>query len=325
MEIRYPSLEAIHPLSETPVPANLKKKLTEWATVQHRKYNFGYVLGQELFHKDYRIYLYQASIGKPVCLHLVVHKPVIALQFMQTGSIHWQPRDAGEELLPCGSFGLLYLPTGAHDIWFEKGEYTFTYITLPPSWLEDLADSFPSIQTLLHSLQQASTKSAAALRTHIGFKGQGYLNRLITSTKKGGHLHQDMKGCILELLNLYADEMNMLDIIEQQDHIVCKEELTGLRHRISKEPNIHDYRLKKITYEYGLPAAIIRKTFKQLFGVSLSDYTQQQCMEKAKFLLLTTNYSIDAIAMELGYDNVSNFSKAFRQYFNSLPRDFRRM
>jgi AraC-like DNA-binding protein len=71
--------------------------------------------------------------------------------------------------------------------------------------------------------------------------------------------------------------------------------------------------------EIGVNEAKLMHAFKQLFGQTIFDYTQNLRMDKAKELLETTERSITEIAFDVGYEYSSNFTTAFKRRFSITP------
>lgn len=65
----------------------------------------------------------------------------------------------------------------------------------------------------------------------------------------------------------------------------------------------------------------LKKLFKQSFGMGLYEYYQKNRMHKAKERIISGKYSISEVGTNLGYQNLSNFSAAFRKEFNCLPSE----
>jgi len=65
----------------------------------------------------------------------------------------------------------------------------------------------------------------------------------------------------------------------------------------------------------------LKKLFKQFFGMGLYEYYQKNRMHIAKEYILSRRYSISEVGTKLGYQNLSNFSTAFRKEFNCLPSE----
>jgi two-component system response regulator YesN len=68
----------------------------------------------------------------------------------------------------------------------------------------------------------------------------------------------------------------------------------------------------------------LTRMFKKETGMLLSDYLQQQRIDFAKELLLTTGRSVSDIAVSAGYSNLSYFSMLFKQATSVSPIDFRK-
>lgn len=67
------------------------------------------------------------------------------------------------------------------------------------------------------------------------------------------------------------------------------------------------------------------RLFKQFFGKSPYQFIIQLRLEKAKELLQKTNFPIQNIADGLGFQNLSSFSRLFRQRMSVYPSEFRRV
>jgi AraC-like DNA-binding protein len=51
------------------------------------------------------------------------------------------------------------------------------------------------------------------------------------------------------------------------------------------------------------------------------EYYRKERMKAARDRLLTGNYSVKQVALELGYSNLSNFTNAFKKEFSILPSE----
>ncbi len=63
----------------------------------------------------------------------------------------------------------------------------------------------------------------------------------------------------------------------------------------------------------------------KLDGLTFRDVLQQARCRRAVALLLETEYPLKSIAMDLGYRNPENFTRAFRRWNDMSPSDFRRL
>jgi AraC-like DNA-binding protein len=67
----------------------------------------------------------------------------------------------------------------------------------------------------------------------------------------------------------------------------------------------------------------LKKLFKKAYGMAIYQYYQKNRMHKAKELLHSRKHSISQVGVMLGYQNMSNFSAAFKKEFSCLPSQFR--
>lgn len=78
---------------------------------------------------------------------------------------------------------------------------------------------------------------------------------------------------------------------------------------LAKQVSLNEYRLKQ--------------GFKEVFGKTIFEFSQELKMANAKSLLANREMSISQIAYEVGYLNVSHFARAFRKVYGMNPSDFR--
>lgn len=64
--------------------------------------------------------------------------------------------------------------------------------------------------------------------------------------------------------------------------------------------------------------------FKQQTGEKFSDYLLRMRMEAAALLIERGNESVKEVAEAVGYTNPNSFTRAFRQYYQCNPKEYRR-
>ena len=63
----------------------------------------------------------------------------------------------------------------------------------------------------------------------------------------------------------------------------------------------------------------LKKSFKSMYGDSIYAYYQKQRLQKANELLLSGTYSVKQASEAIGYNNVSNFTLAFKKQYKKIP------
>ncbi|MDY3917949.1 MAG: response regulator [Candidatus Limivivens sp.] len=81
--------------------------------------------------------------------------------------------------------------------------------------------------------------------------------------------------------------------------------------------------LEEASSQVNLSPNYLSKIFKEKSGVGFAEYLNGIRMRKAAELLLDISYKHYEIADQIGYDNPKNFSRAFKQYYQMSPREFR--
>jgi AraC-like DNA-binding protein len=86
-----------------------------------------------------------------------------------------------------------------------------------------------------------------------------------------------------------------------------------------------DFRMQDVAELLNMHPVHFTRRFQQVFGISPSRYLFAIRMEKAKSLLVQTDYTIDHIARLCGYDNGFYFSRMFTKYTKMNPSLYRRI
>ena len=96
--------------------------------------------------------------------------------------------------------------------------------------------------------------------------------------------------------------------------------LNFMQSNFSKPLGVDDY-----AYLTGRSISTFQREFKRLFGQSPKQWLIERRLEKASGLLGQaggTGSSISEVAIEVGYEDMSHFSKAFRRQYGLSPKQF---
>jgi AraC-like DNA-binding protein len=81
--------------------------------------------------------------------------------------------------------------------------------------------------------------------------------------------------------------------------------------------------IDQLSQEAAMSSAKLKKLFKEVYGTSIYAYYQKQRMQMARDLLLSGDFSVKEVGIQVGYSNLSNFAAAFKKEFNLLPSEIR--
>lgn len=74
--------------------------------------------------------------------------------------------------------------------------------------------------------------------------------------------------------------------------------------------------------EAGMSGPKMRKLFKQTFGKGVFDYYQSRRMQEAARLLKEKRLTVSEIGYQLGFTNLSHFSRVFEQHIGLKPKKY---
>ena len=130
----------------------------------------------------------------------------------------------------------------------------------------------------------------------------------------------EFKSKILQLFPLILEQQKKYLkkelMIDQNVVVKIKEIINGTS--IESIPTI-----KELCKILSLSRYQIHTIFEKNEGIGILEYIQRKKMEQAKKLLKETDKSILHISNEIGYENPSKFSRAFKKYYGILPSKYK--
>lgn len=88
-----------------------------------------------------------------------------------------------------------------------------------------------------------------------------------------------------------------------------------------EEHYLQPYSLKELAYISGRSLSSFRREFESLFLITPAKWIQEKRLQKAKELFLTTQLTIANVCYEVGYENVSHFSRLYKSHFGYNPTE----
>ena len=126
---------------------------------------------------------------------------------------------------------------------------------------------------------------------------------------------------VLRMRNFIEYLMRKLDGVEEIGD--KKKQLVELLKWYISEHISEELTRKKLAQSIHFSEDYVARIFKSETGKSISTYVMEQRMELAKNYLLKSKMSISDIAMMVGYNNFSYFSKTFKDYTGRTPNEYR--
>jgi AraC family transcriptional regulator len=83
--------------------------------------------------------------------------------------------------------------------------------------------------------------------------------------------------------------------------------------------------LAEVAMVVGVHPSHLSRTFREHFGVTMSEYLRRQRVELARRLLTGTDRTLSEIAHTTGFADQAHFSRVFKQVTGSTPGRYRRL
>jgi AraC-like DNA-binding protein len=307
-----------------PVPAAWRRFLSPWANAVFRENDFGFTLIQELLTEEYGIYSWRLEVKSAVRLYPAAATPTIALQFTLGENIPCRLSGFGDKLLEKGRQEMFYVPVGFNEAWFEPGRYESLHIELRPHYLEELVGIRPEVKELVSRLQVSSSKGMPMATVGIHYTTRAILENLKSCDREGPLLRLEMHKYILELLSEYLGAIQQEEENGRRKNISHKDLVIRIKDHILAAPNVSEHTLEKLAKRFGSNETMLKRGFKGLYNISVTEFVRYHVMVKSHLLLTTSKKSIDDIAEEVGYAWRPAFEGAFKKYFGYSPTDLRK-
>lgn len=136
--------------------------------------------------------------------------------------------------------------------------------------------------------------------------------------KRPGH-HQMIHLLILQLIILLMRIDNAKFEETTQNQPIIQKILDLLNAKYAENLTLAD-----ISRQLGYSTAHISRLFKQNLKASYTEYLQRLRLAKSCQLLLSTDLSVEEIALAVGYRNLSFYHRLFQRYYGMTPLQYRK-
>ena len=129
------------------------------------------------------------------------------------------------------------------------------------------------------------------------------------------------KGILLQLFSRFFKKETPLEF---SGNYLSKNRLTSTLEYIMQNLD-KKITLKELSREACLSEDYFSRLFLQTFGIRPIEFINRKRIEKAQLLLLTTQLSQENIAIQVGFTDISYFSRLFKKYTKVTPMKYQRM
>lgn len=128
---------------------------------------------------------------------------------------------------------------------------------------------------------------------------------------------------VQEISQWFSDVFaKMFDVKNQKGNKIYSRRIKDAINYIH-ENYVNEISLEQISEQLGLHKNYLCRLFKQETGENITDFIGHYRIEKAKQLIISTNYKLYEIAQKVGFSNAQQFSFNFKRITGQTPADFR--
>ena len=182
---------------------------------------------------------------------------------------------------------------------------------LPISKGTSLDSVKPRALELCSLLSRTAIEGGAPAESMLALNGQFLKNLQQVSSLEG------MCHILQEVVEAFSESMFSHNLPSKNNDIVKKAMLY-----ISEKFNT-PLTLEDVSAYVHLHPSYFSTVFKNSTGLSFKEYLNKVRIEESKILLLNTDFSIIDIAIAVGFEDQSYFSKVFKKYTGTTPKQFR--
>ena len=254
-------------------------------------------------------------------------KPVVSIGFSVSGSMAYTitPHEKRKRWgFKHGCSCMSYSPE-RHGIATHPGG---TYVgsvgvfIAPSSFSAFMGDEYDYIPHVLFDMKSNDAEERHCYRlstisSHVNVVLQQILNCPYT-----GHLRRlYLEGKTLELITHHMASLAASPISFRTNPKLRPSEIDAIREvkNILKRNLENPPSLLALARQVGVNKSKLNRGFRQITGTSVFDYLRICRLERARELLESKNMNVTEVALEVGYAQHSNFTRAFKRYFGINP------
>ena len=222
-----------------------------------------------------------------------------------------------------GTIGLVYLPAGMHQANLAEGVTDSFHIEMGIEHIPELLDDWSRRQEVMERMLDAREHGLLFPRVPLHYLMRESLDRIRKGVQTGVGQRLNLRSRVGDLINYYLGSIEEKNRMELLPDLPNRDVLIKIWQDIHANPSIKRFTVNKIAAGYYLHRNSLSRNFKRLFNITLQDYIEQQCMNKAVYLLTNTLENLEDIADTLGYSNSSSFKRAFLRIMHSTPESSR--
>lgn len=250
-------------------------------------------------------------------------KHVMEINYCHSGRIGWKMENGNQIHLGPGDFSLHTLDACAKSaLYFPTVEYEGLTLCID---LQELSEHPPELLSETGIRGEMLYEKFCKNGTFASFAGNEQTDAIFSAfygqPENLKLTYQKIKS--LELL-LYLSKMEANQTSQLTEYQSEQIETVRAIHEYLMQNIGHRITIDALSKQYLINPTTLKEVFKSVYGTSIAAHIKEHRMELAANLLLETDLSIAEVGQRVGYESQSRFTSAFKAYFQTLPKEYRK-
>ena len=247
--------------------------------------------------------------------------PLIIARISLQGDFQYEAKQIGNLLVKENQFNIFYDPTPDCLIHFKEGKHISFEVIYAQKNVLQILNFFPAFGTFKKNIQASTPSILSNADIHITASITECIYKIIHSPYSK-NVQQFHVGIIKELLIKMLKQASHLHTFNKKFALDEIERIYAAKEFIDLNVPRH-FSISQIARHVGINIKKLKQGFKEIFGIGLYGYLQEQIFEIARAQVEQTIQPIQEIGLNAGYNTANNFSTAFKKRFGLTPLEWR--
>ena len=234
--------------------------------------------------------------------------------FIYIESGHEVITDSGNETIDLSAGSALFLPPGLnlHSDFVKKTEFLNAYLVF---FDDEVIDDYLTRVGNTHGQQAQSSHCLI----ENAFEFADFFDSIQRGIKDVGYLNIKLQE-LLHLVAWKAEKLTFHALLSTMKRLPPKRNLV----RLLERHDVLHLSVRDLAHISGRSLSSFNRDFKETYKVTPKKWLQERRLARARELLECADMTVTEAALRVGYENPSNFIKAFRLRYGVTPKRIKR-
>lgn len=295
------------------------------SNVKEFEYSFGHQLFKgnykELVFENFRIAYGQGKTKEKLIIDFDFMEETVEMNFTINGNTQTSINKLKDDFsMNANTHNIFYCSEIQGELcWLTNNVFVFE-INLLPSFFEKYLPNNAFFEKFKTQIQRKESGYINKNNYPITSEMLVVIKQIINCNFKDTFRRLFIESKILELLMLQMEQIQFFSKTFKKERIsrINIDKMHYAKNLVEQQIN-NPLSLSELSLALNTNECTLKRDFKATFGTTVFGYIKELKMNRAKEMLLDSNYSIAEVADFIGYKNPQHFTTAFKKYFGFVP------